>query len=117
LDNATGVAVDGVGNVWVVNRLSSSLAGGVSEFVPTTSGTTTTVTALSPGGSATSQAGEFGFQVDGAAGVEGAQIDASGNLWLSTTAGSYLYHMVGAAAPVVTPVSLALSKAALGTKP
>ncbi len=114
LDLPVGVAVDGLGHVWVANRLTSNAATGISEFAPTTTGTTTTIVPLSEGGTV---AGQFGFQGGSSVGINGLALDSSGNVWFQAAAGSYLYHMVGAAAPVVTPVSLAIANNALGTRP
>jgi hypothetical protein len=113
LDNPSGVALDGLGNVWVANRLSSTLVGGLSEFATTTISGTTTATALSPGG----VAGEFGFNDFAALAAQGIVIDSSGNLWLETTGGNALWHIVGAAAPVVTPIALAIKNGTLATRP
>jgi len=116
LDNPTGVALDGVGNVWVANRLSSTTVGGISEFSVSTNTATppvTTATTLSPGG----LAGEFGFNDFNALAAQGIVIDGSGNLWLETTGGNALWHIVGAAAPVVTPIALAIKNGTLATRP
>jgi len=116
LDNPTGVALDGLGNVWAANRLSSTTVGGISEFSVTTNTATpavTTATALSPGG----LAGEYGFNDFNALAAQGVVIDSSGNLWLETTGGNALWHIVGAAAPVVTPIALAVKNGTLGTRP
>jgi hypothetical protein len=110
LDGPTGVAIDGVGNVWVFNRPASGSVGGLSAFVPTVSNGSATAVALSP-------ATAFGFQADGVVGGDGIAIDSSGNLWINTTSGSFLYHVVGAAAPVVTPTALAIANGTLATKP
>ena len=115
LDNPTGVAVDGAGNVWTMNRVASTVTGGLSEFaVSTNASNVTTVTPLSPGGT---QAGVFGYQVLGATGTMGVQIDPSGNLWINSTSGSPMYHFFGAAVPVVTPTSLAVKNGALAIRP
>jgi hypothetical protein len=107
LDNAGGVAIDGVGNVWAFNRLTSSAGSGITELAPTTSNGTTTVTALSPGGPATTQAGEFGFQAFGASAGQGLQIDSSGNLWINTTGNSLLFHTI----------AQSIAKGAIGVRP
>lgn len=116
LDNPSGVAIDGLGKVWVANRVSSTTLSGVSAFKPTTDPVSlvTTAVPLSPGGTV---AGQFGFQVFGAPSISNLVIDGSGNLWLTNTAGSSLYHMVGAAAPVVTPTSSAFGNSKIATRP
>jgi hypothetical protein len=116
LDNPGGIAIDGAGNVWALNAVTSTLVG-LSEISTTTNNGVTTYAALSPGGSSATQAGIFGFQTDGASGAEGVQIDPSGNIWLDLKSGSYLYHMVGAAAPTVTPVAQNVALGSIGTRP
>lgn len=114
LDLPQGLALDGAGNIWTVNNPATTVAGGLSEFSVSTVGSTTTFTSLSPGGST---AGVFGFQIDGASNGNDIAIDGSGNIWIGTSSNSYLYHMVGAAAPVVTPTSLAIKNTKLGVRP
>ncbi len=92
-------AVDGVGNVWVGNRGT----GAVSEV--SASGTI-----LSPG---------TGFVHSGLASGNGVSLDPSGNVWIannSTTADS-IFEIVGAGAPTVTPIALALKNNAVAKKP
>jgi hypothetical protein len=95
------VAVDGNGNVWVANKTSSP--GSVAEL----SGTGTL---LSPAP---------GFSHAGITTAEGISIDPSGNVWVADDASSTysVFEIVGAAAPTVTPVSLALKNGAVGKKP
>jgi hypothetical protein len=108
------LAVDGNGNVWAINKsTSASTVGtaGVAEFA--TSGTTGTVTLLSPAGAA---AMGFGSTFGGYQGSPvGVALDPSGNVWFASSAGSYLYSVVGIAAPTRTPLSA--SYAHIGTKP
>ena len=44
-------------------------------------------------------------------------IDTSGNVWYSTLAGTPLYEIIGAAVPVVMPLSYAVANNLLGTRP
>jgi hypothetical protein len=105
-----GVSIDGVGNVWVANYVGAT-SGGVSEFVPSNSGTT--LTPLSPSGTAV-----YGFGSQNAyAKPVGTAIDPSGNVWIAAEGGSVLNVLVGAAAPVVTPTSLQVKNSAIGIKP
>jgi len=83
------LAIDGAGNVWVA-------ADTVSEF--SNSGAP-----LSP---------SAGF--DGGAGV-GPVIDGAGNVWYSYPSG--LAEVIGAATPVVTPLSVGVRDNKLGTRP
>ena len=87
---------DGAGNLWATNFPSSS--GTLSEF-------TGAGVALSP---------STGY-VHNFKGALGLAIDRSGNLWVgnynaaaSGTAQGYLNEIVGAAAPVVTPLAAGL---------
>jgi hypothetical protein len=111
LDNPSGVAIDGTGNVWVSNYVSTT-SGGVSEFVPSSNGTV--VTPLSPAGT-----GIYGF---GTAYKYPRPlelvIDPSGNIWIGTGSGATaLNFLVGAAAPVVTPTATALANHQLAVRP
>ena len=90
-----GVTIDGLGNVWVSNQVSNSNT--LSEF--DSSGN-----ALSP---------SSGFAVpSNSLNTSGSiAIDASGNLWTGGV------EFIGAAAPVVTPMSIAVREDLLGVRP
>ncbi|MES2391542.1 MAG: hypothetical protein V4555_07865 [Acidobacteriota bacterium] len=97
------LAVDGAGNVWVANRGVAALA----EFSPNG-------TVLSP----------TGFPHSGLSTSSGISIDPSGNVWVSNNtsgtsanAPNSIFELVGAAAPTVTPVALALKNNAVGQRP
>jgi streptogramin lyase len=102
LAGANTIAIDGAGNVWASG--------------------TSAITELSNTG--TFLSGSNGFLVSlGASG--GIAIDGSGDVWtnyfyynslLSQTT-DYTYEMIGAAAPVVTPLVQAVKNNALGTRP
>ncbi len=113
LDAGQNIAIDGLGNVWIANKASSS-TGGVSEFTPTTtSAGATTIVAKSPAALAT-----YGFGATyGYSAPVGVAIDASGNVWVETSGGSYLNFLVGAAAPVVTPNALSVKNGKIGVRP
>jgi hypothetical protein len=120
LNKPTFIAIDGVGNVWTTNNTSSP--GSVSEFVGT--GTTTTTppigTVLSPVITATTGfTTTVGFSHAGIATAEGIAIDPSGNVWVASqvAATGGVFELVGAAAPTVTPISLALKNAKIGGRP
>jgi hypothetical protein len=111
LYNPYGMAIDGSNNVWVVNKGTNTTYAGVAEFA--TNGTTGTATQLSPGSSTVAG---FGGDVSSYLGApENIVLDSSGNVWFATTAGSYLYYVVGIASPTITP--LASMYAHIGTKP
>jgi hypothetical protein len=110
-----GMAIDGSGNLWVVNANgtgSAAYGGGISEFVPSNSGAT--LTPLSPSGT-----GVWGFFSNAATigSPIGAAIDGSGNVWFKTRNGTHLYYLVGVASPVVTPISKMVATSKIGIKP
>ena len=96
------MAVDGLGNVWLVNSGSNT----VSEF-------------LSNG---RPQSGGTGYGSSALTNPFRLALDRSGNVWVanlgSQTAGQgTITEIVGAAAPVVTPVSIAIQNNALNQRP
>lgn len=103
------VAVDGAGNLWVSNNTATP--GSVSEI-------SSAGTVLSPVNS-TAPFNIIGFSHAGIASAGGVTIDPSGNVWVAsqvaTTGG--VFEIVGAAAPTVTPIALALKNGTVGTKP
>src|SRR5665213_673577 len=97
------LAIDGAGNVWVV----SPQAGTVNE--------------LSNSGAPMSPA--TGFVLDQSSHLfsspYGIAIDPSGNVWLTRTGNltDDIYEIVGAAAPVVTPLAAGVKNNMLGSRP
>lgn len=113
LDIPQGMALDGAGNLWVANKGVVNTIAGVAEFA--TGGTAGAVTLLSPAGTGVAGFGSGSvISVDPATPTNVA-LDSSGDVWFQTPGGSFLYHLVGIAAPTKTP--LASSLAAIGTKP
>ncbi|MGO8758983.1 MAG: NHL repeat-containing protein [Terracidiphilus sp.] len=95
-----GIAVDGAGNVWTANNGGNSNS--ISEFTSS--------------GAAVS--GSNGYVSNGLIEPYGIAIDGSGNVWVASdnTAGP-LTEFVGAAVPVVTPISVGTEYKELGTRP
>lgn len=101
LYNPSAIAIDGAGNAWVAGTNSTS--------------------EISPAG--TFLSGSTGFAAaDGIA--SGIAVDASGDVWLNYDPYNFLYgytyymqEMVGAATPVVTPLSVGVKNDTLGTRP
>jgi hypothetical protein len=96
------VALDGLGNAWLVNSGSNS----VSEFLS----------------SGQPQSGASGYGSSALRNPFRVGIDGSGDLWVanlgSSAAGTGMVtQIVGVAAPVVTPQSLALANGDLGQRP
>ena len=102
MDSPQAISIDGAGNVFVGNA-EAQTAGGVSEFAP--SGT-----ALSPTNTSTGMPA-FGFNGLGVEKPQAMAIDRSGNVWMGAGASAYNIHMVGTAAPVMTPMSSATTPA------
>ena len=90
-----------MGNIFFSNAVNSG-GSGISEFSP--SGTALSPTNVSTGMPA------FGFNDDTSNTPAAATIDLSGNLWIGANA-NYVVHMVGLAAPVITPISSAVKPA------
>jgi hypothetical protein len=96
------IALDGLDNVWLVNSGNSS----VSEFLST----------------GRAQSGAAGYGSSALANPIRVAIDGSGNVWVanlgsSTVGTGTITQIVGAAAPVVTPASVAVQNNALDQRP
>jgi hypothetical protein len=101
-----GVAIDGAGNAWVAGPSS------IAEI----------------SSSGTILSGSTGFTSLDAQSVKSIAVDASGDVWTNYVACSYSYsfgtdciasyqEVVGAGAPVVTPLALGVKNNTLGTRP
>jgi hypothetical protein len=102
LNQPIDLQIDGLGNVWLVNAGSST----VSEFLST----------------GYAQSGGSGYGAAALSNPFRAAIDRSGNVWVAnlgtSKAGSgMITQLVGAAAPVVTPASVAIRNNALNQRP
>ena len=104
LDHPYGIAVDGLNNIWVANNGTTLTPGhSVSEF--DNSGNP-----LSP---------STGYTGGAPTGTILLTIDGSGNVWLASGGDNSIVELVGAAAPVVTPLAAASNPLAplLGSRP
>jgi len=101
LNGPIGLALDGLGNVWLANSGSNS----ISEFLS----------------SGRPQSGAGGYGSAALANPYRLAIDRSGSVWIANLGGSVsagtITQMVGVAAPVVTPQSLAIQNNALNQRP
>lgn len=99
LNNPASVAVDGAGNIWVVNAGNSSL----SEF-------TAGGTALSP---------TTGFGQIGTTNTNSSQltIDRAGDVWVAYSNLNYIVEEIGLAAPTIAVPSYATFNGFLGKRP
>jgi streptogramin lyase len=93
----TADAVDGLGNVWVTEVANN------------------TILKLNSSGAYLS--GAVGFQNGETAVPEAIAVDGSGNVWYSTFNDATIHELVGAAAPVVTPLAYGVKNSLLGTRP
>jgi hypothetical protein len=109
------VAVDGAGNVWTGANNETSPAS-ISEL-------SSTGTVLSPVNTGNTPFNVLGFSHAGLTTVAGVAIDPSGNVWAAdglatgTTSGASVFELVGAGAPTVTPIALAVKNATVAKKP
>ena len=129
-----GSAVDGNGNVWFVNRAGNfgvvNGTNGAPAVVPgdntvfvLNGGVTTPGTVFNaisppknyvPEAQYPANATTFTPMLDGSLNLA---IDPSGNVWITDYSGGGVTEIVGAAAPVVTPLSVAAGTNQLGQKP
>ncbi|MDP9051059.1 MAG: NHL repeat-containing protein [Acidobacteriota bacterium] len=105
-DQPESIAIDGSGNVWTANELGGS----VSEL------STTGATLSGPNG--------YGFNDNSIDLPVAVAIDGSGNVWIGNLSGTgaaaatgSITELVGAATPVVTPLSTGVKNNTLGTRP
>jgi sugar lactone lactonase YvrE len=105
-----GVAIDGGGNVWISNEIHVNPA------------TTAGLTEMNNSGAAVSPAtGYLSSSLFSAADVG---VDGSGNVWVANAVeagtfanGTNVVEFVGAATPVVTPLSVAVKNSTIGARP
>ena len=101
LFNPRAIAIDGAGNAWVAGTSSTSEISSAGTFL----------------------SGSTGFTAaDGL--VNGIAVDGSGDVWLNYDPYNFLFgfsyymqEIVGAATPVVTPLSVGVKNNTLGTRP
>ncbi|MDE1154665.1 MAG: hypothetical protein PW735_02925 [Acidobacteriaceae bacterium] len=97
LNQPAAIALDGNDTAWVANS-----AGNVSAFTEAGS-------AISP---------STGYTAGGAFTSPSAlAMDGSGNVWITDSTANTITELVGAATPVVTPLSLGIKYSKLGTRP
>ena len=125
-----GAAVDGNGNVWFTNRCGETGNGGTactnnsdpdvgSNSIFVLNGTNNQ--AISPTTNYIPQTLYSGVRTPANTNLLddslNLAIDPSGNVWITNYLGGAVVELVGAAAPVVTPLSVAAANGQLGTKP
>ncbi len=91
------VAIDGAGNVWVADDWANSIV------------------ELAPSGSfLSSSVGYTNYYISYPTGVA---VDGSGNVWVASSLDDGVAELIGAATPVVTPLSVGVKNRSLGTRP
>jgi len=98
LNAPVSVMVDGNGYIWIAN-----------------SGTNT-ISAFNNSGTAQSGTAGYGSSAIGAA-PSALAIDGTGGVWVTSKTGNTVTHILGAAAPVVTPTSSAVANGTIGATP
>jgi hypothetical protein len=106
LVNPLAIAIDGAGNAWVT-----------SDQIETINGTSTSVnTMIELNTAGTFLSGATGFSLPAGGFPVGTAIDGSGNVWAAMSS-NYVVELVGAATPVVTPLSVGVKNNTLGARP
>jgi len=110
LENPLAIAIDGAGNAWVTSNSISTSSGSSVAYKR--------VVQFGPDGTLLSGATGYALPTNGIAGGSpvGIAIDGSGNVWVAIS-GTNVFELVGAATPVVTPLSVGVKNNTLGTRP
>jgi hypothetical protein len=103
LATPSGIAIDGAGNVWVTNAPQYNAGVGITDGV----------TVISNSG--TFLSGTNGFASGTLVNSGDIAIDGSGDVWIISS--QSVAELVGAAVPVVTPISVGTKNNTLGTRP
>jgi streptogramin lyase len=134
-----GIAVDATGNAWVANFSHASVSklsnagsplSGAGYATPAavsamavdgnntvwTANTDGSISHLSSSGASISPA-ITGYISAAATAEVGIALDASGNVWTTDNFVNSIFEYIGAAAPTVTPLQLAVKNKTIGTRP
>ncbi|MFC6645291.1 hypothetical protein ACFQBQ_06750 [Granulicella cerasi] len=111
MNNPTMLAIDGNNNVWVTNGTQTTTTANGSAV------TIGTVCEFSNNGTLISSAVGYGSHNIGSG--RGIAIDQSGNVWVTSyaTASSFVTQIIGAAAPAVAPLAVAVKNNTFGRRP
>jgi len=97
LSSPYGIAIDGLGYAWVANEGNSS----VSRF-------SNVGVAQSP---------STGYAGGSQSGSQNIAVDGSGDVWITNNNGNSVTELIGAGAPVITPLTAGVQEGKLGTRP
>jgi streptogramin lyase len=97
LASPNSIAIDGAGNVWVINTTAKSVVKLSSSGIVLT--------------------GASGYLSANATTLYVLAVDGSGDLWVTEDAANLVEEIIGAAVPVVTPISVGAKDNTLGTRP
>ncbi|HEY5055453.1 MAG TPA: hypothetical protein VII58_04790 [Acidobacteriaceae bacterium] len=102
--NPQSIAIDGAGNAWTgdASTISGQSVSPIAEFDNSGNAISPSNGYVAPG------------IVDQTVAIA---VDGSGNVWAADPSANYLVELVGAATPVVTPLSVATKNNTLGTRP
>jgi hypothetical protein len=103
-----GVAVDGANNIWETDY---------GTYNSTTNRPNGNGAVIELNSSGTALSGTAGYQSGTTFSGQGLAIDGSGNVWVDNLVANSVRELIGAAAPVVTPLSLAVKNNQLGIRP
>lgn len=147
LTTPTGIAIDHSGNVWVSNSSSVAEISSTGSLISPAAGYSNSSTtgllgvaidgagnAWIAGGTSIAEISSTGTILSGSTGYTGSNnvksilVDSSGNVWTNYVACTYSFlygydcsayyqEMVGAGAPVVTPLAVGVKNNTLGTRP
>jgi hypothetical protein len=107
--SAQTVAIDGSGNAWapLTYQLQPQPPAPVVNYFGLTE----------MNNSGTILSGSTGYNTNVSILPYAVAIDSSGNVWSASTTGNIVTQLIGAATPVLTPLSIAARNGALGTRP
>jgi streptogramin lyase len=98
------LTLDGGNSLWTLNQVPTSTG-------PFNNTTTSTLSGFTHSGKSLFTGHTFPYNMTSLA------VDGSGNLWIASPSATTVYEIVGLAAPVVTPISVATAHNTLATRP
>ncbi|MES2393961.1 MAG: hypothetical protein V4555_20160 [Acidobacteriota bacterium] len=109
LNDPLGFAVDGSGNVWVINFNKSQAQNGDQSCVAEFANSGAAISPSTGYMSSNPELNSTSFSGPSITGGSGIAVDGSGNVWIGNSLDGNLEILIGAATPVATPISANLS--------